>query len=219
MANLSNQQQSKMLEAQIENQRMLSNQSAENVMKQLNVTEQNKVDMFMTNIQKEMNIANAAAKNNMTQFNLSQQNAANARDADRELDRRKANASMAQDIDKFNSEMEFRRKSWNSANAAAVAAADVAYHRKTNEINTATQNAINMQNAMNSFKMSSQGLAFLNQEMRDQADFEFKSYEASEQRVASLIVGALGADKHAYENQNWRSALITQVTALTGLIT
>ena len=76
-----------------------------------------------------------------------------------------------------------------------------------------------MQNAMNSFKMSSQGLAFLNQEMRDQADFEFKSYEASEQRVASLIVGALGADKHAYADAAWRNALVTQVNSLVGLIT
>ena len=219
MTNLANKQQANVLEAQIENQRMLSNQAAVNTALALNTTEQNKVDMFMTNVQKEIELTNAASVNSMAQFNANSKNAAEARDKNREADRRKANASMAQDIDKFNSEMEFRRKSWNSANAAAVAAADVAYHRKTNEINTATQNAINMQNAMNSFKMSSQGLAFLNQEMRDQADFEFKSYEASEQRVASLIVGALGADKHAYENQNWRSALITQVTALTGLIT
>ena len=219
MANLANEQQANILEAQIENQRMLSNQAATNAALALNTTEQNKVDMFMTNVQKEIEINNAAAVNNMAQFNANSKNAAEARDKNREADRRKANAAMAQDIDKFNSEMEFRRNSWNAANAAAVQAADVAYHRKTNEVNTATQNAINMQNAMNSFKMSSQGLAFLNQEMRDQADFEFKSYEASEQRVASLIVGALGADKHAYQDTAWRNALVTQVNSLVNLIT
>ena len=139
-------------------------------------------------------------------------------EADRELDRRKANAMMAQDIEKHNSLMEFRRDAWNAANAAAVEAADVAYHRKTNQINTATQNAINMQNAMNSFKMSSQGLAFMNQELRDQADFEFKSYETEEQRVASIIVGALGASKEAYQDTAWRDAFLGQVENLIELV-
>ena len=216
MANLSNQQQSKMLEAQIENQRMLSNQSAENAMRQLNVTETNRVDMFMTNIEKEISMTNAAAANNMTQFNLNSQNAANARDADREFDRRKANAAMAQDIEKFNSEVEFRRSSWNAQNAAAVQAADVAYHRKTNEINTATQNAINMQNSMNSFKLSTQSLAFLNQEMRDQADYAFKAHEAKEQRIASVIVAALGAGSETYQKSEWRQGLISNINKLIG---
>ena len=218
MANLKNEQQANIAEAQIENQRMLSNQAAINTALSLNTQEQNKVDMFMTNMQKEIEVANAAQVNNMAQFNVAQENAATAREADRELDRRKANAMMAQDIEKHNSLMEFRRDAWNAANAAAVEAADVAYHRKTNQINTATQNAINMQNAMNSFKMSSQGLAFMNQELRDQADFEFKSYETEEQRVASIIVGALGASKEAYQDTAWRDAFLGQVENLIELV-
>tara|TARA_R100000353_G_scaffold149815_1_gene108220 strand:+ start:28 stop:2529 length:2502 start_codon:yes stop_codon:yes gene_type:complete len=219
MTNLKNQQQANIAEAQIENQRMLSNQAAVNTAISLNTQEQNKVDMFMTNMQKEIEIANAAQVNNMAQFNTNQENAATAREADRELDRRKANAAMAQDIDKFNADMKQRRDTWNAANAAAVQAADVAYHRKTNEVNTATQNAVNLQNAMNGFNMTVKSMAFLNQEMRDQADFEFKAYEAEEQRAASVIVGALGADSKAYEQGGWSGALRSQINELIKILT
>ena len=219
MANLANQQQANITEAQIENQRMLSNQAAENTALALNTTEQNKVDMFMTNVQKEIEITNAAAVNNMAQFNTNQENAATAREADRELDRRKANAAMAQDINKFNADMKQRRDTWNAANAAAVQAADVVYHRKTNQVNTATQNAVNLQNAMNGFNMTVKSMSFLNQEMRDQADFEFKAYEAEEQRAASVIVGALGADAKAYEQGGWSKALRDQINALIRIMT
>ena len=67
--------------------------------------------------------------------------------------------------------------------------------------------------------MSSQGLAFLNQEMRDQADFEFKAYEAEEQKAASVIVGALGADAKAYEQGGWSAALRDQINALIRILT
>jgi len=219
MSNLANQQQANITEAQIENQRMLSNQAAKNTALSLNIQEQNKVDMFMTNMQKEIEVANAAAVNNMAQFNTNQQNAATAREADRELDRRKANAAMAQDINKFNADMKQRRDTWNAANAAAVQQADVVYHRKTNQINTATQNAVNLQNAMNGFNMTVKSMSFLNQEMRDQADFEFKAYEAEEQRAASVIVGALGADAKAYEQGGWSAALRDQINALIRILT
>ena len=63
------------------------------------------------------------------------------------------------------------------------------------------QNQVNMQNAMNSFKMSSQSLSFLWQEQRDQADRDWKSYEAGEQRRASVIVAALGASSSTYDQK------------------
>ena len=62
-------------------------------------------------------------------------------------------------------------------------------------------------------------MSFLNQEMRDQADFEFKAYEAEEQRAASVIVGALGADAKAYEQGGWSKALRDQINALIRIMT
>ena len=205
MANLNNEQQAKMVEAQIENERILSNQSAENLMKQFNITEQNKVDMFMTNIQKETEMANAAAANDMSRFNIAQENAAEARRVDRDVDVEKFNAQMRQDIDKANAEYKFRRESWNATNAAAVQAANVAWRRRSNEVNTAAQNAVNMQNAMNSFSLTPQALSFLWQEQRDIADHDWKSYEAAEQRMASVVIAALGAGGDAYDSKHWDS--------------
>ena len=218
MANLNNEQQAKMIEAQIENERILSNQSAENLMKQFNITEQNKVDMFMTNIQKETEMANAAAANDMSRFNIAQENAAEARRVDREVDVEKFNAQMRQDIDKANAEYKFRRESWNATNAAAVQAANVAWRRRSNEVNTAAQNAVNMQNAMNSFSLTPQALSFLWQEQRDIADHDWKSYEAAEQRMASVIIAALGAGGDAYDSKHWDSGFNNTVLKALGAL-
>ena len=216
MANLTNEQQSKVLKAQIENQRVLSNQSAENAMKNLNITEKNKVDMFMTNIAKETSLANAAAANNMTQFNASVENAAEARRAGRDADLEKFNAQMRQDIDKSNADYSFKRESWNAANSAAVNASNIAWRRKSNEINTAASNAVNMTNAMNSFKISSTALAAVWQQKRDEADHDWKSYEAGEQRRASVVIAAMGANSNTYDSKHWEAGFNnTLLKALT----
>ena len=80
---------------------------------------------------------------------------------------------------------------WNAQNAATVEASNVQWRRQANTINTAAQNQINMQNAMNAFNFSSQNLSFLWQELRDQADFDFRAYENEENRKAQIIATAI----------------------------
>ena len=60
-----------------------------------------------------------------------------------------------------------------------------------------------MQNSMNAFNMSTQANAFLWQEMRDQADFDFKAYEGDQARRAAIVVAALGQDSDAYDESKW----------------
>ena len=48
-----------------------------------------------------------------------------------------------------------------------------------------------MQNAMNAFNMSSQSMSFLWQELRDQADFDFRAGENDKNRRVQLINTAL----------------------------
>jgi len=218
MANLSNDQQAVILDQQLEQQRLLSDQSAANAAKQFNAASENDINKFMSNMAKEVSLTNAAAANNMSQFNANAKNAAEARDKNREADVSKFNASMAQDITKFNADVTFRKDSWNAANAAAVEAADISSKRRRNEIDTATQNAINMQNASNSFKLSSQSLAFLNQEMRDQADMEFKSYESGESRIASIMIAALGSGENTYNKSTWISGLKATIGSLENML-
>jgi transposase len=54
-----------------------------------------------------------------------------------------------------------------------------------------------MQNAQNAFGMSMQAQSFLWQELRDQADYDFKAYENDETRKVQLIATAMGNESEA----------------------
>ena len=67
---------------------------------------------------------------------------------------------------------------------------------------------------MNAFGMSNQAMSFMWQELRDQMDYSYKTYDNDQQRKASLIVAALGNEQAADENgwsDNWSgfSSLVT----------
>jgi hypothetical protein len=191
MVNLNNKQQSNVLKSQQEQQRILSNQAAQNAAAQFNATSENQTQQFMTSLTAQMNQYNASQMNAMEQFNSTQENAAEARRTARETDVEKFNAQLITQVDQFNSQQDFARNQWNAQNSAAVEASNVQWRRQANTINTAAQNQINMQNAMNAFSFTSQNLSFLWQELRDQADFDFRSFENEENRKAQIIATAI----------------------------
>jgi len=191
MANLNNRQQANMVAAQQNQQRMLSNQAATNAAEQFNAANENQMNQFVANLGAQIDQYNASQANAMEQFNASSQNAAEARRAGREADVEKFNAQLLTQVEQFNSQQDFARNQWNAQNAAAVEASNVQWRRQANTVNTAVQNQINMQNAMNAFNMSSQNQAFLWQELRDQADFDFRAFENEENRKAQIIATAI----------------------------
>jgi hypothetical protein len=191
MANLNNQQQANVLKAQQTQQRLLSNQSAQNAAAQFNAASENQTNQFMSNLNAQMNQYNASQMNAMEQFNATQSNAAEARRTGREADIEKFNAQLITQVDQFNSQQDFARNQWNAQNSAAVEASNVQWRRQANTVNTAAQNQINMQNAMNAFGLSTQSLSFLWQELRDQADFDFRSFENEENRKSQIIATAI----------------------------
>ena len=134
--------------------------------------------------------------------------------ANREADVSKFNAQMETSIDQFNAQQEFQRVQWNTQNAQAVEQANTQWRRQSNTINTAAQNAINQQNAQNSFALSSQSQSFLWQELRDQADYNFKEVENELQRKASLAIAALGNDSLVYKGRNVSTALNAALNAI-----
>jgi hypothetical protein len=101
-------------------------------------------------------------------------------------------------------------------NAQAVEQANTQWRRQANTINTAAQNAINQQNAQNAFTMSTQAQAFLWQELRDEADFNFKRTEGELQRKASLTIAALGNDGLIYKGRNVSQALRAAMGIING---
>ena len=212
MANLNNRQQANVLTAQQNQQRLLSNQAAENAARQFNSASENQTQQFMANLNAQMNQYNASQMNAMEQFNATQENAAEARRAGREADINKFNAQLVTQVDQFNSQQDFARNQWNAQNAAAVEASNVQWRRQANTVNTAAQNTINMQNAQNAFNLSSQSMSFLWQELRDQADFDFRSYENEENRKAQIIATAIANEGKAGEKYD--DYLMTLVSTL-----
>jgi len=144
----------------------------------------------------------------MEQFNATQANAASARDTQRAADVEKFNTQLATQIEQFNSNQDFARNQWNAQNQAAVEQSNTQWRRQVNTANTAMQNQINMQNAQNAFNLSGSAMSFLWQEMRDQADYDFRASENEKNRIAQIVNTALASTPDKYGSS------ISDVTAM-----
>ncbi len=214
MANLSNNQQANVLKAQQDQQRLLSNQSFENAAAQFGAASENQTNQFMANLNAQMSQYNASQTNAMGQFNATQENAAEARRAGRDADKEKFNAQLTTQVDQFNSQQDFARNSWNAQNAAAVESSNIQWRRQSNTINVAAQNQINMQNSQNAYGMTMQSQAFLWQELRDQADFDFRAFENEQNRQAQIISTAIANEGKS--GQVYDDYLTGLVSSLSG---
>ena len=215
LTNLSNQQQANVLRSQQEQQRMLSNQAATNAARQFNAASENQTQQFMTSIAAQVEQFNTAQMNTSAQFNVQQQNAREALEFQVEADLEKANAAMVNQINQFNEQTAFERDKFNTANAQAIEQSNLAWRRQANTINTAAANQVAMQNVQNVFNMSSQAMAFLWQELRDQANYVWQSSENEENRKAQLYAQAL-ANEGGSAN-NWKNNITSMSTLINSL--
>ena len=213
--NLNNEQQASILKAQQIQQRLLSNQAAENAALQFNATSQNQVNQFMTSIKAQTDQFNATQNNAMEQFNANAKNAAEARRAGRDFEAARIDAQLATDIDKFNAAQDFAREQFNVQNETAIAQSNVQWRRQANTADTAAINAVNQQNAQNAFGLTASAQNFLWQELRDEADFIFRRWDNDQQRKASLMIAALGNEGATAKDTSWSSNLsaITQLVS------
>jgi len=131
---------------------------------------------------------NVAQLNNMEQFNVQSENAANARDANRVADVNKSNAAILNQVNQFNAQLDFNRQQWNAANEQAVINSNVNWRRQSNMANTAAQNA------------ASSALSFLWQELRDQADYDFRFGENDANRKLQAMIAAASSEGDAAKN-------------------
>ena len=213
MASLNNDQQARVVQAQLEQQAFLSDQSQENASRQFNATSVNQTRQFMSSMAAQIDINNATRNDAMAQFNANSRNAKEARESGIEADLNKANAALLTQVSQYNNQMDFNREQWNTANAQAVEQSNVEWRRKANLVNTAAQNAVNHQNAMNSFGLSTQAMTFLWQELRDQADYEFKHQENELTRKTQLLATAIG-NEGAGGKDNWTTSLSPLLTSI-----
>ena len=212
LTNLSNEQQSNVLRSQQQQQTLLSNQSAQNAASQFNATSENQTQQFMASLSSQVQQYNASQLNASQQFNVQQQNAAEARRVQNEAEVNKANAAILNQVNQFNAAQDFQRDQWNSQNAQAVLQSNTKWRRDANLADTAAANAINQQNAQNAFNLSSQAQGFLWQELRDQADYDFKWADSEASRKTQLLYAAIGNEGES--SKNWS----TNLTSITNII-
>jgi len=164
----------------------------------------------MASLATQVSQYNASQTNAMAQFNTQQINARQALEFQVEADLEKANAAMVNQINQFNAQVDFDREKFNVANAQAIEQSNLAWRRQVNTVNTAAANQVAMQNAQNAFNMSAQAQAFLWQELRDQADFDFRAYENEENRKAQLYAQALANEGESAKD--WGSTMSNVAT-------
>lgn len=200
MANLNNRQQSNVIKAQYEQQRLLSNQSAINAMGQFNATNDRQAQQFMAQIETQIRQYNAGYINATNQFNVQAENAATARDAQRVTDVNRANAAIMNQVEQFNEQLNYNRQQWNAANEQAVINSNIDWRRRANTADTAAQNAVNQQNAQNAFGLTQAAQSFLWQELRDQADYDFRWATDTANRKVQAMMSAATAEGDAAKN-------------------
>mgnify|MGYP003109933722 CR=1 FL=1 len=219
MANLSNQQQAIILESQQEQQRLLSNQAAENAAAQFNASSVNQTNQFMAGLAADINKFNVQQMNATKEFNASALNAAEARRFNNEAEFERINTQLAQQAKEFNAQAQFERDQFNAKNALLVEQSNAEWRRQINLADTAAINEANRVNVQNQFQLTSQAQAFLWQELRDQADFDFRKTENDANRTSQLIGTVVAADPKRYTSEGRKSLSywIAQITqASTG---
>ncbi len=216
MANLSNEQQASMMRSQQEQQRLLSDQSASNAQAQFNATSENQTNQFMASLEEQNKQFNTSQLNSMEQFNASQNNAAEARRVGNELQAELVESQLKTDVSKFNAQQDFAREQFNTQNETVIAQSNVEWRRKANTADTAAFNAVNQQNAQNAFGLTASANNFLWQELRDEADHDFKRWDNDQQRKASLLIAALGNEAGVGKQDVWDDSLRSISTILDG---
>jgi hypothetical protein len=169
----------------------------------------------MANLSTTIELNNATRNDAMSQFNATQNNLAEAREKGITADINKFNSQLVTQTNQFNTQMDFNREQWNTANAQAVEQSNTQWRRQANLTDTAAQNAINQQNAQNAFGLSSQAMGFMWQELRDQAEFDFKWADNEATRKAQLLATAIANEGEAADK--WSTNLSAAETVINSM--
>jgi hypothetical protein len=215
MANLDNEQQGIMLDQQMLQQRLLSDQSAKNAAAQFNSTSETQTMQFMSSLKLQADQFNTAQTNAMTQFNAAEGNRLAALDSSNTLEADKFNAQITASVEQFNAGLDYQREQWNAANSQAIEQANIAWRRNANLADTAAENAANQQSVQNSFSLTAASQAQLWQEMRDLAAFDLNVSQADLDRKITVVQSALQNEAFMTSTD---AKIVTQRTALFNIL-
>ena len=184
MTNLSNRQQTAMFKAQQIAQSVFTDQAATNAARQFNASSENQTNQFLANLKAQVSQFNTSQTNAISQFNAGQKNAA----------------------EQFNASVQNQRDQFNNQNKLVVAQANAQWRQNVQTINTAAQNAENMETARVANQLTTTMVDQLWQRERDIMDFVFKSSESAKERALELILADKKYDEYAIARQDEQSA-------------
>lgn len=149
LTNLGNRQQVNLVNTQMKQQSLLSDQAALNAAAQFNASSTQQIEMFQAQLVSDIQTQNANRTASLEQFNAGQTN------------------SVAQ----FNAGLQFQRDQFNANMAHVIDQSNVQWRRQINTANTASINAANQLNVQNKFNLSNYALNSLWQKSRDEANY------------------------------------------------
>ena len=194
-ANLTNRQASNVLSFQADQQRLFSNQAAENVSRQFNATTSNQVEQFFSTLENSVSQANANRFTAIRQFNAGETNAQN----------------------QFLENQRLARESFNSQVQSSVRAANSNWFKSIATIENANQMLANSFAAQSTLALSNLEYQSLWQKRRDDASFIFNSVENDLSRNAQLAIAAQSAavSRSAAKAES-RSSLLSTIGSIAG---
>ena len=182
--NLDNTQKMNTINYQGKLQALLTDGAAQNAADQFNAKSKNQLDEFYAELDSQIAQSNANREAASRQFNVDQANAMSRYVAGLNDQREQFNKNMSMQI--------------NQSNAV--------WRRNINTANTAGQNEVNRQNALNVLNVSQAGLNALWQRYRDESSWAFTSAESVKQRDHQIAVTAMEvsaqADLYAQKNED-----------------
>jgi hypothetical protein len=184
MANLSNEQQTAMFNAQAINQALLTDQAAQNAASQFNATSENQTKQFMANL-----------ANNISQFNATQINA-----------QQQFNAGEENTIARFNAEVRNQRDQFNANNQLQIAQNNAVWRREIATADTAAINRANEINAKAVLDVSNTAYNNLWSFFSDTMEWAWESSESELDRINALAVAEVSKSAQEYASNASKSA-------------
>ncbi len=199
MTNLANEQQAEMVNFQARQQNMLTDTAIANATEQFNASSKTQTQQFVASLISNIQEQNAARVTAVSQFNAQQENLISAENASNTRLIETANAQIQLQVQEFNANMLHQREQFNANMSFAVDQSNVLWRRSLNTANTAAVNAANQTNVQNRFNLSSTAQNQVWQAMRDERQWAFQS--AENQKALDYNLAIAGMNRSLAEDQ------------------
>jgi hypothetical protein len=180
MANLDNKQQTAIFKAQQMTSTLLSDAAAENAARQFNASSENQTNQFFANLASQVERFNTEQANQINRFNAGEANA----------------------IDQFNVTQKAAREQFNASNALIIAQANAQWFQSITTAETAAQNQMNRDAAIQANKMTETAYNAAVQLERDTLSYAYRAAESELRRELEITLQGMRNEMKETEIQS-----------------